>query len=342
MKVAILRNTPDAAVLNALGRKNREYYRESDVEAVRNILQDAGHETKILEADIDLTAKLESFFGPRGSESYRDAFAFNLAYGVQGDCRYTHVPSLLEMAGIPYVGSGPGGHTVCLDKYLAKIVFERTGLPTPACQLLNSPDDRRREDLAFPLVVKPRFESTSFGLRVVDDDDQLREAVTAIVGTFHQPALAEAFVDGMEVNCGLLGNAPPRALPVLEVDFGERTGAEAVLTYEAKRDRVATHVCPARIPDALADRVQHLAIAAFEAAGCRDAARVDFRIGREGRPQILEINSMVAIHADGSYYHAARTLGMSHADLVLGVLEAARARVLACRPPAGDGPSSVR
>ena len=329
MKVAILRNTPEAQVLNAFGRKNREYYRESDIEAVRDILQEAGHDAEILEADVDLTASLESFFGPRRSEGCRGAFAFNLAYGVQGDCRYTHVPSLLEMAGIPYVGSGPAGHTVCLDKYLAKIVFERAGLPTPTCQLLISADDRRRADLVLPLIVKPQFESTSFGLRVVHNDEELREAVAAMIDEFRQPVLAEAFIDGMEVNCGLLGNGPPRALPVLEVDFGEKTGAEAVLTYEAKRDRVATHVCPARIPDELADQVQQLAIGAFEAAGCRDAARVDFRIDRHGRPQILEINSMVAVHADGSYYHAARSIGMLHADLVLQVFDAARARILA-------------
>jgi D-alanine-D-alanine ligase len=337
VKVAVLRNTPTAQVLNPFGRRNREYYRESDIETIHRALTEAGHRSAVFEADINLIPSLEVFFGPRGSGGYREGLAFNLAYGVQGECRYTHIPSLLELAGVPYVGSGPLANTVCLDKYLAKVVFRHAELPTPNFQLFPSAGHVRREDLAFPLIVKPQYESTSVGISVVQDDEELRNAVAVLIEEFGQPALIEDFVDGIEVNCGVLGNSPPEALPVVEIDFGGRKGSGAIMSHESKRDRAISHVCPARLPDAVTARVQQLAIAAFKATGCRDAARVDFRIDSGGEPQILEVNSMVALHSEGSLYHAARVQGMTYGDLVLRVLEAA-----AVRARAGAAPKMVR
>jgi D-alanine-D-alanine ligase len=323
MRIAVLRNTPGARVLERRGRANREYYREEDVEAVRDILREAGHEAEIVEADVDLIASLERFFAARGPADGRGPFVFNMAYGVQGECRYTHVPSALEQAGVPYTGSGPHAHTVCLDKYLTKIVLARAGLPTPRFELFRTADQRPGEKLAFPLIVKPQFESTSFGLRVVADETEMRRAVQTIIDEFRQPALVEAFIEGTEVNCGVVGNAPPEAFPVLEIDFGGKRGAEAILSHETKRDRKAGHICPARLAPDLTARVQELAVQAFAVLGCFDSARVDFRIDAAGCPQILELNSMVAIHRDASLYHAARTRGMSYPDMILKLLDAA-------------------
>lgn len=326
MKIAVVRNTPDPRIFQQLGRKNREYYRESDVEAVRDALRAGGHRAEIIEGDLGLLDALADFFLYREPADLDDAIVFNLAYGVQGECRYSQVPSILELVGIPYVGSGPRAHTICLDKYLAKAVFERAGLPTPAFDLLTRAGQKPRAGLRYPLIVKPQSESTSFGVRVVQNETEVEEAAAAILSDFRQPVLVEEYITGTEVNCGVLGNDPPEALPVLEIDFGDSAGALAILSFEAKRDRVATHLCPARISAALTERIQDLAVAAFRAAGCHDAARIDVRIDCEGNPFILEINSMVAIHRDGSYFHAAKTLGMSYAQLIQRVLAVAVAR----------------
>jgi D-alanine-D-alanine ligase len=328
LKVAVLRNTTEAEVLNRFGRPNREYYRESDIEAVAEVLDSTGHQTEIIEADVDLISSLERFFGPRRTAIYDQAMVFNLAYGLQGESRYTHVPAMLEMAGIPYVGSSPGAHAVCLDKYLAKMVFERAGLPTPGFQLFRAGSEKLRPELSFPLIVKPQSESTSFGIKVVRSAEQLRGAVAVIAEEFQQPALLEEFIDGLEVNCGVLGNSPPEALPPLEIDFGNATGDQAILSFEVKRDRTASHVCPARLDEKMTRRIQELAVAAFQCLECRDAARVDFRIDRAGNPYILEINSMVAIHQDGSFFCAAKTRGLSYQQMITKVFDAARARIM--------------
>ena len=326
MRIVVVRNTPQAKVLRRRGRQNREFYRESDIEAVRDALVAGGHEVDILEADATLIETLGGRHALPDGTFPDDLLVFNLAYGIQGECRYTHVPALLEMLGLPYLCSGPRAHTICLDKYLTKVLIDRAGLPTPAFQLLTSPAEPLDEGLTYPLVVKPQFESTSFGMRVVENRADLGSAVAAILTDFAQPVLVEAFVDGREVNCGLLGNDPPIPLPVLEIDFGEAIGMQRVATFEAKRDRIVGHICPADLPPDLMRTVQDLAVRTFQTLGCSDCARVDFRIDAAGRPWILELNSMAAIHPDGSYFHAARTLGWTYPEMIDRLLQFALTR----------------
>ncbi len=325
MRIALVRSTPEAHVIRRLGHQNKEFYKERDIEAVRAALSSRGHDVTVLVGDTELLPHLQELDRQSASDGV-ELFVYNLAYGVQGECRYTHIPSLLELAGLPYVGSGPRAHTIALDKYLAKLVMREAGLPTPAFQLMGQPGQRLDSQLRYPVVVKPQFESTSFGIELVEDDAGLDRAVDHIIKTWQQPALVEAFVDGLELNCGVLGSEPGQALPVLEVSFGGRTGGDAMLTYEAKRDRIAEHICPARIDDSLFAVVQKLAVECFEAVGCRDCARCDFRVDENGTPLILEINSMVAVHEASSYFHAAKAVGMSFVELVDRILSSARSR----------------
>lgn len=324
MRVLILRNTPTDQTLGRLGPQNREYYLETDIEAVRDALNGQGHKADILKADLGLMERLQrAVLENRGPEGM---FVFNLAYGVQGSCRYTHVPAILEQMGLPYVGSDPRAHTIALDKYLTKVVLDRAGLPTPAFQLFRQQDEPLRGDLAFPLIAKPMNESTSFGIEVVEDEPALRRVVGGILERWKQPALVEAFVPGVEVNCGLMGNAPALALPVLEIDYREDKNPLAILDNKKKLNREVAHVCPARTSPELTAEIQRLSLAAYGVIGCRDAARLDFRIDAQGQPWILEINSMVSIHTESSYFDAAQALGMTHPQMINKIFDAAVAR----------------
>ena len=94
---------------------------------------------KTFEGDKHLIENLEEFM-PAVVKGERPGMALNLAYGIQGSARYTHVPGILEMIGIPYVGSGPLAHSLSLDKVVAKILFKQNGLPTPDFAVLETPD----------------------------------------------------------------------------------------------------------------------------------------------------------------------------------------------------------
>jgi D-alanine-D-alanine ligase len=260
---------------------------------------------------------------------------FNMAYGIQGNCRYTHVPAMLEMAGVPYTGSSPLGHALALDKVITKRLLREAGIPTPNYRVLRSPEDSTA-GLHFPVVVKPRHESTSFGLQLIADPAAVAAAVEAIVVKYQQEALVEEYVAGREVCVALLGNdAGTEIFPLVEHDFGDRS--VQLVTCDDKMHKVNTEpgkLCPASLPEALAAQLRDIALATFRVCHCLDYARVDIRLNAEMNPFVLEINSMASLGPTGSYMLAAKTAGYSFDALIGRILDVAHRRYFAKPMPA--------
>jgi D-alanine-D-alanine ligase len=268
----------------------------------------------------------------------RMGMVFNMAYGIQGESRYTHIPSMLEMLGIPYVGSSPAGHTLALDKVTTKIIIQKQGLPTPDFWVFSSPDEDMTK-VEFPAIVKPKMEAVSFGLRIVHTQEELREAVKFIIDEFQQQALVEKFIRGREFAVGLLGNDSPEAFPVLEFDLGN--DPDAIQTVDNKKQKPRGKICPADLPRELADEMIRISISAFKALQLRDFARVDLRMDQNQNIYILEINSMASLGPTGSYVYAAGKTGYDFKMLVNKMLDVGVIRYFAHHqlpdiPPTND------
>ncbi len=308
MRVAVVSNSGPARVLRRFGLPSPERYGRATISAVAQALLGHGHDVVEVPGDARLLPTLAAFFGER------PGFAFNLAYGVQGESRYAHVPAFLEMAGVPYTGSAPLGHALSLDKVVTKTVIADAGA--------------NLSRLRFPVVVKPRHESTSNGLRLAYTPEEAADAVAEAVATFRQAALVEEYVAGREVSVSLLGNGDGlEVLPVVELDFGERPGR--LVTREDKFHRVPdepARICPAPIDDLLLERLRRSATQTFLACHCRDYARVDIRIDDRGVPHVLEINSMASLSPNGTFAAAAQAAGYDYPAMVQQVLSVARAR----------------
>lgn len=332
MRIAVVRNRENTGVIGAFGRPCPEVYGKQAVQRVIDALREGGHDVACFEGDMSMLPSLKEFMPPDHTTGKPGGMVFNMAYGVQGDCRYTHVPAMLEMSGIPYTGSSPLGHTLALDKVVTKILMIEAGVPTPAFAVLRGPGgDISR--LKFPLVVKPRHESSSFGLRLVEDQRELDQAVAAIVEQFQQEALVEEYIAGREIAVGILGN-PGRCLPLVEVDFAGRhvammTHADKMHTSGAEPKRV----CPAPVDDALAERLRDLSLRTFHACHCRDYSRVDIRVDSQGHPFVLEINSMASLGWGGAYVLAARQDGLSFSELVCEIVDSAHRRLFGAPSP---------
>lgn len=326
MKVAVIYNRESQKVINLFGQRNREKYGIKAINRIVNALKKGGHQAIALEGDKDLIDNLEEFM-PRALKGERPGMAFNLSYGIQGQARYTHVPGILEMVGVPYVGSGPLAHSLALDKVVAKMLFAQRGVPTPEFVVLDAPGFEM-PDLAFPLIVKPKNEAVSFGIRIVHDEAELREAAGVIFDQFDQPVLAERYIEGREINVGLLGNgANLEAFPAAELIFGE--GGPNIYTMEDKKRTSGREVqvhCPADIDPALADKAKAVAIQAFHVLGCYDCARVDMRVDAAGNLYVLEINSLPSLGEHGSYVAGAEAVGLDFDALVVRLVEVAAAR----------------
>lgn len=331
MKVAVVYNSKSQRYINKLGAQNREKYGAANIKRVTDALTQGGHQVIKLEGDRDLVDRLEEFM-PAVLTGERPGMVFNLAYGIQGVGRYTHVPSILEMIGLPYVGSGPIAHSLALDKVVAKMIFRQHDIPTPAFAVLETPDFEA-PDLPYPLIVKPKNEAVSMGIKVVNDEAELREAAGAIFEAFQQAVLVEQYIEGREINVGLLGNDPPEALPPCELDFGDGPKVYSIEDKKKTSGREVKLVCPAPLDEELAERAKDISRRAFLALGCFDCARVDLRIDADGNLYVLEINSLPSLGKSGSYVAAAATAGLAFPALVNRLVEVASARYFGTPTP---------
>ena len=295
-------------------------------------LKKGGHQVKAIEGDKDLVHNLEHFM-PRVVKGEIPGMVFNVSYGIQGQARYTHVPSILEMVGVPYVGSGPLAHSLALDKVVAKMIFKQHGIPTPDFMVLDSPDTPI-EDFIYPAIVKPKNESVSFGITIVNNEKELREGASVIFDKFKQPVLVEQYIEGREVNVGLLGNNPPDTLPPVELLFG-KTGP-AIYTYEDKTrtsGRDISWECPAKLPKEIFEKATDIAKQAFVKLGCYDCARVDMRLDADGNLYVLEVNSLPSMSEHGSFTIAAERAGLDFDKLVCRLVEVASSRYFGTPSP---------
>lgn len=334
MKIAIVYNRESKNVVNLFGLPNQEKIGKQTIRRLADALRKGGHNVTALEGDKDLIPRLEEFM-PRVVKGERPGMVFNVSYGIQGQARYTHVPSILEMIGVPYVASGPLAHSLSLDKVVTKMILRQHGLPTPDFAVLETPDAAIPK-LTYPLIVKPKNEAVSFGLKIVHDEAELREGAAVIFDHFKQPVLVEQYIEGREVNVGILGNNPPEAFPPVELNFPE--GGPRIYTYEDKTsrsERTITHTCPAPIGEELTRHAQEIAVKAFTALGCADCARVDMRLGNDGKLYILETNSLPSLGEHGSYLIGADHVGLDFTAFVNRLVEVASARYFGTpEPPA--------
>ncbi len=322
MKVAIVYNYQSRAVINLFGTPSGESYGIHTIQLIQNALKSGGHDVKAFEGDKDIIRNLENFIPP---DSFHDnpGLVLNLSYGIQGKARYTHVPAILEMLGIPYVGSSPYAHTLAQDKVLTKILLLQKGLPTPRFTVIDEPGLMPVEELNFPMILKPKDEARSLGLKIVENIDQFKAGVEEIAGRFKTQVLAEEYIDGREINVGLLGNKPVITLPPAELIFGEGL---AIYTHEDKTKTSKRNIekrCPARLFPEQLNRIEELAVKTFVALGCYDCARIDFRLDDQNQPYILEANSMASLEPDSSFVLAAGKAGYSYSRLINRLIDIA-------------------
>lgn len=269
--------------------REAEYDAPSTLQAIREAIASHGHEVIDLEATPDLPMLL--------STSPVDV-VFNIAEGFRGRNRESQVPAMLELLDIPYTGSDPATLSLALDKGLAKRVVRAAGIDTPNFQLMTT--GRERLDKQFtrwPLMVKPVAEGSSKGVlkkSVPQNEIELREVVKELVERYQQPALIEEYIGGREFTVGLLGERRPLVLPPMEIVFTDKSDKTPIYKFEDKleaNDRIRYEV-PARLDSGVLERLKTAARGAFMALGCRDVARLDFRMDDTGRIYFLECNPL--------------------------------------------------
>jgi len=263
---------------------------------------------------------------------------FNIAEGRgDGRGREAQVPAVLEMLGIPSTGSDSLTLAVCLDKPVTKTLVKADGILTPRWFTLadeESIEAARWDRFPFPMIVKPSFEGSSKGIRLTSLVHNVREAeaeARRIISDYHQPAMVEEFIDGEEVTVGIIGNRNPKVVGMMRVVPKQKT-EHFVYSLEVKRDYVnlVDYECPMQLPQPVLDRLETAALAVYKTLGCRDLSRVDFRIGRDGKPYFIEINPLPGLGTYSDLVIMTGKLGWTHDGLIQAVLDAAGERYPQC------------
>lgn len=266
-------------------------------QAIAKNLASLGHQTELFE--------LKSQKLPRFSADV----LFNQAWGIgRHQNSEDQVAKLLEKTGIPYTGADFKAIRLTSDKIKTKKLFQWANILTPKFHII--------KDLKFPVIVKPSGEDCSIGV--------------SQNSVYNEPVLVEEYIAGRELNVTVLGD---EVLPISEITFGPVfQNKYKIVDFRAKWEtnspeyKQSMSVCPAKLPPALTKKVQSLAFEVFKLTGCRDYARVDFRLSPDETPFVLEINANPAIGPDDGAVRSARAGGYSYSKFLEKIVKLAYAR----------------
>ncbi|MBL8800110.1 MAG: D-alanine--D-alanine ligase [Planctomycetia bacterium] len=319
----------EAGTLEVPDDLQEEFDSPATIEAIAAVLRDLGHEVQWMG---DGRRMLERVL----AEPPEFVFNFAEGHGI-GRSREARVPAVLEMLGIPYTGSDPLTLAVTLDKDCAKRLVKSAGGSVPGGYLV-SPDAElsnlaARHDVGYPAIVKPAWEGSSKGIRskcLVRGPAELPDAVAAVRRDHRQPVLVEEFIQGDELTVGMVGNEPPRIVGIMRV-HPTAPSDHFIYSLEVKRDfrRQVRYECPALLPNSVLERISQAALLAWQALGCRDVSRIDFRL-RDGVPYFLEVNPLPGLNPESSdLVILAQLAGWSYPQLIEAILQAALERTTA-------------
>jgi D-alanine-D-alanine ligase len=318
------------------------------IEAIAAALRGLGHDVEKLGDGRELLERLLA---------EPPDFVFNLAEGQGiGRSREARVPGVLEMLGIPYTGSDPLTLAVTLDKDCAKRLVQSAGVAVPRGWIIGNRESNVEDGKSsngdglssildspssmvdfLPLIVKPAWEGSSKGIRahcLVKRLEDLPEVIDSLQRDHRQPILVEEFIDGPELTVGMIGNDSPEILGMMRIE-PNHTSDKFIYSLEVKRDflRQVRYECPARLPAATLEKVEQAARTAFQVLGCRDVARIDFRL-RNGIPYFLEANPLPGLNPQTSdLVILAGLRGWSYSQLIESIMAAALRRHAKLPPP---------
>jgi D-alanine-D-alanine ligase len=238
---------------------------------------------------------------------------FNIIHGRGGEDGV--LQGALETLGIPYTGSGVLASALSMDKLRTKLCWMGAGLPTPRWMRIRSEEDLVvcEETLGFPVIIKPAQEGSSIGMSRADDREQLKEAWRT-ASLYNCDVFAESWVVGNEYTAAILNGKP---LPLIRLET-----PHTFYDFDAKyRAETTQYHCPCGLLPEQEQRFQRLAAEACEMGGVYGWARVDLMVDHDGKPWLIEVNTVPGMTDHSLVPMAARQAGISFDDLVWQILE---------------------
>lgn len=292
------------------------------IDAIDAALQKLGHQTVRIGNVKALVARL--------AEGRRWDLVFNIAEGLFGLLRESQIPALLDAYQIPYVFSEGFVLAICLHKGLTKDVVRKAGVATADFCTLSHPEDYKKVDLPYPLFLKPVAGGTGIGITAsskVTNPGQLKSVSQAMLAAYEQPVLVETYLSGREFTVGITGTGDDAvSTGVMEIIIDHQSDG-GIYSYKTKQEYVTT--TRYEKPEAAAWKAcEAVALAAWQALGCRDGGRVDVKMDEKGVVHFLEVNPLAGLHPiDSDLPILSRMHGLSYDELIARIVHSAQKRL---------------
>jgi len=329
MRIGITYNLKDELSPDAIIDSEfcEEYDNRNTISALCNVFEKNGHEVVKLGGDAKVAEKIK--------EEKID-FVFNIAEGCHGRNRESHIPSILEMLNVPYSGSDPLTMGLTLDKLMTKKIALQAGIPTPRYKGVKTMKDLvvMEGKLQYPLVTKPAWEGSSKGIydsSKVFTRKELEISVKSLLEKYpDQPILVEEYIEGREITVGVMGNESPEILGLMEIASKKNPGGDVFYSLETKRNwrELVEYLSPPNLSRIFDNHIRYRALTAFKEFGCRDVARIDFRISEKyNKLFMLEVNPLPGLSPEyADLVIMAKSRGISYEELILSILRHALLR----------------
>ncbi len=278
------------------------------------------------EIALDQEPGSQALVAPDGSRTPIDV-VFPVMHGPYGEDG--SIQGFLEMAGVPYVGSGVLASAIGMDKAVQKVLFAAVGIPTVACEVVHEREwqedpeavEARAIHLGYPLFVKPAALGSSIGISSIAEPSELRAALERAFGFGRKAVLERSMAGARELEVSVLGNDDPVASVAGEIV----PRGHAFYDYEAKYldEHGAELVIPADVPQGTLEQIQRLAVAAFRAIDAAGMARVDFFLLPDGRVLLNEVNTIPGFTSISMYPRLWEASGVPYPELVERLIELA-------------------
>lgn len=315
-----------------------EYEPEETIAALEGAIRRLGHEPVRI-------GNVRALLAALGRGTLRLGAAVTIAESYGSRNREAHAPVLLELAGIPTLGSDALTLSVSLDKHLTKVVARSVGVATPEGRVVEKVEDLDALGLPFPVFVKPRYEGTAKGIAPssrCETPEALGAETRRQLTLYRQDLLVEAFVAGSEFTVGVVGTgADAEALPVLQRAVERETGIGLhALERHEPPDRPFEYTVEGVLTSELDAELQAAALAVHRALECLDYSRSDFRVDADGGVWFIEINPLPTFAPDGTFAILADLVGQDYEAWLADVLARGLAR-LGLSPAPGSPHESV-
>lgn len=259
-------------------------------------------------------------------EKLKPELIFNFVESVEGvSTMESCLAGIYELLNIAYTGNDPIALGNCLNKERTKNILRSFDIKTPASFTLRYGKSLSKKELKlqFPVITKLLTEDASIGISensVVNNLKELEKQINVLQKNYKQDIIIEEYIEGRELNVAILGKV---IMPISEIDFsGLPNRLPKIVTYESKwveesiYYKHTTPKCPAKISSSVKNKIEKTALAAFEAMGCRDYARVDIRLSKDNIPYVIEVNPNPDISTDSGFVRAAKVAGISYNELL--------------------------